>query len=149
MPGIAAKPPPQLVRNAITFGVHKSIQILSLARGSWGIPAGPRKQVPPQLPGPPPLRYPGNSKMANTYSALKRVRQTERRTEFNRKSKSRLRHQIRSMRRALQDKDAKKAGELLPQTFSIIDRAAKTGIIKKNTAGRYKSKLHARVKALA
>ena len=36
--------------------------------------------------------------MANTYSALKRVRQTERRTEFNRKNKSRLRHQIRAMR---------------------------------------------------
>ena len=87
--------------------------------------------------------------MANTYSALKRVRQTERRTQFNRKAKSRLRHQIRSMRRAIQDKDAKKAGELMPQTFSIIDRAAKAGLIKKNTAARYKSKLHVRVKALA
>lgn len=87
--------------------------------------------------------------MANTYSALKRVRQTERRTEFNRKSKTRLRHQIRSMRRAIQDKNAQKAAELLPQTFSIIDRAAKTGIIKKNTAARYKSKLHLRIKALA
>lgn len=87
--------------------------------------------------------------MANTYSALKRVRQTERRTEFNRQSKSRLRHQIRTMRRALLDKDAKKAGELLPVTFSIIDRAAKAGFIKKNTAARYKSKLHLRVKALA
>ena len=87
--------------------------------------------------------------MANTYSALQRVRQTERRTEFNRKNKSRLRHQIRAMRRALLDKDAKKAGELLPATFSMIDRAAKTGIIKKNTAARYKSNLHGRVKALA
>jgi small subunit ribosomal protein S20 len=87
--------------------------------------------------------------MANTYSALKRVRQTERRTEFNRKAKSRLRHQIRSMRRALQDKDARKAGELMSATFSIIDRAAKSGLIKKNTAARYKSKLHSRVKALA
>ncbi len=103
----------------------------------------------PQLPWPAALRYPGNSKMANTYSALKRGRQTERRTDFNRKAKSRLRHQIRSMRRALLEKDAKKAGELLPQTFSIIDRAAKTGLIKKNTAARYKSKLHVRVKALA
>jgi small subunit ribosomal protein S20 len=87
--------------------------------------------------------------MANTYSALKRVRQTERRTEFNRKSRSRLRHQIRTMRRALLEKDAKKAGDLLPATFSIIDRAVKTGLIKKNTAARYKSSLHARVKALA
>ena len=34
-------------------------------------------------------------------------------------------------------------------TFSVIDRSAKSGIIKKNTAARYKSKLHLRVKALA
>ena len=86
--------------------------------------------------------------MANTYSALKRVRQTERRTEFNRKNKTRLRHQIRSMRRAITAKDAKVAVELLPQTFSVIDRSVKNGIIKKNTAARYKSKLHLRVKAL-
>ena len=87
--------------------------------------------------------------MANTYSALKRVRQTERRTDYNRKSKSRLRHQIRAMRRAITAKDAKVAAELLPATFSLIDRSAKSGIIKKNTAARYKSKLHLRVKALA
>ena len=87
--------------------------------------------------------------MANTYSALKRVRQTERRTEFNRKSRSRLRHQIRVMRRALTEKNAQKAGALLPETFSVIDRSAKAGIIKKNTAARYKSNLHTRVKALA
>jgi small subunit ribosomal protein S20 len=87
--------------------------------------------------------------MANTYSALKRVRQTERRTEFNRKNKTRLRHQIRAMRRALAAKDAKVAAELLPKTFSLIDRSAKSGIIKKNTAARYKSKMHLRVKALS
>jgi small subunit ribosomal protein S20 len=87
--------------------------------------------------------------MANTYSALKRVRQTERRTEFNRQSKSRLRHQIRAMRRAIIAKDGKAAAELLPKTFSIIDRSAKIGVIKKNTAARYKSNLHLRVKALA
>ncbi len=85
--------------------------------------------------------------MANTYSALKRVRQTERRTEFNRQNKSRLRHQIRAMRRALTAKDCKAIAEQLPKTVSIIDRSAKTGIIKKNTAARYKSNLHRRVKA--
>ena len=87
--------------------------------------------------------------MANTYSALKRVRQTERRTEVNRRNKSRLRHQIRAMRRALTTKDVKVVTDLLPQTFSLIDRSAKSGLIKKNTAARYKSKLHLRVKALA
>jgi small subunit ribosomal protein S20 len=86
--------------------------------------------------------------MANTYSALKRVRQSERRTEYNRQNKTRLRHQIRAMRRAITSKDAKAALELLPKTFSVIDRSAKFGVIKKNTAARYKSKLHLRVKAL-
>ena len=87
--------------------------------------------------------------MANTYSALKRVRQTERRAEFNRKNRSRLRHQIREIRRAILSKDAKKAAELLPLTFSLIDRSAKNGAVKKNTAARYKSRLHLRVKALS
>ena len=87
--------------------------------------------------------------MANTYSALKRVRQAERRTDYNRKNKTRLRHQIRAMRKAIAGKDAKVAAELLPKTFSLIDRSAKSGIIKKNTAARYKSHLHARVKALS
>jgi small subunit ribosomal protein S20 len=87
--------------------------------------------------------------MANTYSAIKRARQTERRTEVNRKNKTRLRHQIRAMRRALTGKDAKAAAALLPATFSEIDRSAKLGIIKKNTAARYKSKLHLKVKAMA
>jgi small subunit ribosomal protein S20 len=86
--------------------------------------------------------------MANTISALKRARQTERRTEYNRKNKSRLRHQIRATRRAIVSKDAKAAAELLPKTFSLIDRSAKSGLIGKNTAARYKSKLHLRVKAL-
>lgn len=86
--------------------------------------------------------------MANTYSALKRVRQADRRTEFNRKNKTRLRHAIREMRRTLIGKDPKAAVDMLPKTFSIIDRSAKHGIIKKNTAARYKSKLHVKVKAL-
>jgi len=87
--------------------------------------------------------------MANTYSAIKRVRQTERRTEVNRMNKTRLRHSIRAMRRALAGKDPQAAAALLPKTFSEIDRSAKLGIIKKNTAARYKSGLHLRVKALA
>jgi small subunit ribosomal protein S20 len=87
--------------------------------------------------------------MANTYSAFKRVRQTERRTEFNRKNKTRLRHAIRAMRRAIASKDPKAAAEALPPTFSVIDRSAKLGIVKKNTAARYKAALHKRVKALA
>jgi small subunit ribosomal protein S20 len=87
--------------------------------------------------------------MANHVSALKRVRQTERRTEFNRQNLSRLRTQVRLLRRLLAGKDAAAAAAALPRTFSIIDRSAKLGLIKKNTASRYKSRLHARVKAMA
>jgi small subunit ribosomal protein S20 len=87
--------------------------------------------------------------MANHFSALKRVRTEARRTEINRKSKTRLRHQIRAIRRAITGKDAAAATALLPKTFSVIDRSARVGIIKKNTAARYKSRLHTRIKALA
>jgi len=87
--------------------------------------------------------------MANHYSALERVRQTQQRTEFNQRNKTRLRHQIRAMRKLLSEKNASGALALLPETFSIIDRSAKLGVIKKNTAARYKSKLHLRVKSLA
>lgn len=86
--------------------------------------------------------------MANTVSALKRVRITERRTAINRSRKSRLRHQIRAMRRLIEHKDVQGAAKTLPATFSLVDRAAKWGIIKKNTAARYKSRLTLRVRKL-
>ncbi len=89
------------------------------------------------------------TRMANTFSALKRMRQTKRKTMVNRLRKSRLRHQIRSVRRLLEHKDAKGAEAVLPATFSLIDRSARWGIIKKNTAARYKSRIQARIKALA
>jgi len=87
--------------------------------------------------------------MANHVSAQKRVRQTERKTEINRLRKSRVRHQIRSFRRLIAGKDAKGATAALPATFSLVDRAAKWGIIKKNTAARYKSRMALRLKTLA
>lgn len=87
--------------------------------------------------------------MANTFSALKRVRMTERKTAVNQQRKSRLRHTIRTMRRLLEKKDMQGVNAAMPKTFSIIDRAAKWGIIKKNTASRYKSRLAARVAKIA
>jgi len=87
--------------------------------------------------------------MANTISALKRVRQTKRKTQINRLRKTKLRHQIRSVRRLIEQKDAAAAQAVLPATFSLIDRSAKWGIIKDNTAARYKSRIVARLKALA
>lgn len=87
--------------------------------------------------------------MANTFSALKRIRQTKRRTTVNRMRKTRFRSHIKALRRLLDAKDAVKAQSLVPATFSLIDRAARWGIIKKNTAARYKSRLQARLRALA
>jgi small subunit ribosomal protein S20 len=86
--------------------------------------------------------------MANTISALKRVRVAERRTEVNRSRKSRLRHQVRAMRRLLEGKDSKAAADVASKTFSLIDRSAKWGIIKKNTAARYKSRLTVRLRKM-
>ncbi len=87
--------------------------------------------------------------MANTVSALKRVHIAERRTKINRTRKTRLRHGIRAMRRLLAAKDASAATALVPKTYSLIDRSAKWGIIKKNTAARYKSRLVLRLRKLA
>jgi small subunit ribosomal protein S20 len=86
--------------------------------------------------------------MANHLSALKRVRQTERRTEFNRFAKTRLRHQIRAMRKALAAKDHGDLNATLASTFSLLDKAARKGYIKTGTAARYKSRLHERVKVV-
>lgn len=85
--------------------------------------------------------------MANTFGAIKRIRQTERRTAVNRLARTRLRHQIRSMRRALAAKPLGKVEEVMSQTFAVIDKAAGKGQIRRGTASRYKSRLHARVKA--
>ena len=88
--------------------------------------------------------------MANTFGALKRVRQTDRRTAFNRIAKTRLRHQIRAMRQALAAKTPTSADimTVMAATFSLVDKAARKGYIKRGTAARYKSRLHHRAKAV-
>jgi small subunit ribosomal protein S20 len=87
--------------------------------------------------------------MANHVSALKRVRQTKRRTAVNRANKSRIRGSLRLLREAIQKGDAKAANERLRITTSALDKSVQKGIIHKNTASRYKSRLNARVKAVA
>ena len=67
----------------------------------------------------------------------------------NRLRKSRMRTQLKAIRRLITAKDAAGAQAAVPATFSVVDRAAKWGIIKKNTAARYKSRLTARLKSLA
>jgi small subunit ribosomal protein S20 len=84
--------------------------------------------------------------MANHFSALKRVRQTEHKTAVNRLAKTRLRHQIRTMRRALAAKERPDLNSVMQTTFSVVDKAAQKGYIKRGTAARYKRRLHKRVK---
>lgn len=64
---------------------------------------------------------------------------------MNRLRKSRMRTQIRKMRRLLAGSDVQAATAALPDTYSLVDRAAKWGIIKSNTAARYKSRLTLRL----
>lgn len=79
--------------------------------------------------------------MANHKSAVKRVRQTEKRTLVNRSNRSRVRTQIKKLRNALAGQDANLSQELLNPTISTIDKAVNKGILHKNTAARYKSRL--------
>jgi small subunit ribosomal protein S20 len=83
--------------------------------------------------------------MANHFSALKRARQTVKRSANNRSNTSRLRTELRKLRETLESGDAKQAKDAFGTTVSMIDKAVKKGVIHKNTAARYKSRLSARV----
>jgi small subunit ribosomal protein S20 len=87
--------------------------------------------------------------MANHFSALKRARQTEVRTDRNRANTSRLRSALRDFRESLSAGDKKAAETKFRETVSAIDKAIQKGVIHKNTAGRYKSRLSARLAKLA
>jgi small subunit ribosomal protein S20 len=86
--------------------------------------------------------------MANHFSALKRARQTERRTARNRGNASRLRSALRDMREALNKGDKSAAAQAFNQTASALDKAIQKGVLHRNTAARYKSRLNARLNAL-
>jgi small subunit ribosomal protein S20 len=86
--------------------------------------------------------------MANHFSALKRARQTERRTARNRANTSRLRGALRELREAIAKGDKQTAEQVYRQTVSALDKAIQKGTLHEKTASRYKSRLSARVKAL-
>jgi len=82
--------------------------------------------------------------MANIASAEKQRRQAEKRKARNRAGKSALRSTLKKARTDIQGGDADK--ETLATSFSAIDKAAKRGLIKENTANRYKSRLARRLR---
>ncbi len=79
--------------------------------------------------------------MPRTKSAIKQWRKSLKRREINRRNLSRLRTSIKKLRRAIQAGDASLAQQLLPQTISIIDKSIQKGVIHRNAAARYKSRL--------
>ena len=87
--------------------------------------------------------------MANHFSALKRARQTEKRTVRNRANTSRLRTTLRDLRESLAKGNAEEAGQVFRQTVSALDKAVQKGVLHGNTASRYKSRLSARLNAIA
>ncbi len=87
--------------------------------------------------------------MANHVSALKRARQTTKKTAVNRSNRTGFRSSLRALREAIQAGDAKAAGEQYRATVSAIDKSVQKGVIHANTASRYKSRLNARVKAVS
>lgn len=82
--------------------------------------------------------------MPNHKSAEKRARQNEKRREINRGNRGRLRTGVKRLRAALEGGDAGSAQALLPETVSLIDKAVQKGVLHRNAAARYKSRLTAR-----
>ena len=87
--------------------------------------------------------------MANHVSSLKRARQTTKRTAVNRSNRTQFRSSLRALREAIQKGDTKEAAAQFRTTVSAIDKSVQKGVIHANTASRYKSRLNARVKAIA
>jgi small subunit ribosomal protein S20 len=80
-----------------------------------------------------------------TKSALKANRQNVKRREHNRQMRSKLRTALKSIRASLDKKDIAGAKTALSATVSIVDKMATKGIIHRNTAARYKSRLSSRL----
>ena len=85
--------------------------------------------------------------MASHASALKAHRQSLKNREHNRQFRSRLRGALKDIRAAIDGKDLGGAKDALKKTVSLIDKMASKGIIHRNAAGRYKSRLTTRLAA--
>jgi small subunit ribosomal protein S20 len=86
--------------------------------------------------------------MANTASARKRIRQTEKRTERNRARRSRVRTFLRKVEQAIASGDKTQAQAAFQEAQPELQRAAGKGVFHANTVARKISRLSARIKAL-
>ena len=86
--------------------------------------------------------------MANTKSAIKRIRRISRQTTVNKSRKSRFRSAIKKMNLILDKKDKKEALAFLPKLNSELMKMAKTGVIKKQNASRNISRITKKINSL-
>ena len=87
--------------------------------------------------------------MANTKSAEKRMRQSEKRRARNRAVRATMRTAVKKVRVALAAGDAQGAEAALKDAISVIDRTSKKNVVHRNTAARTKSRLMKAVQAAA
>ena len=87
--------------------------------------------------------------MAHHASALKAMRQSRKRRDRNRRNTSKLKTQVKKLQATIAGAEKGQAQGDLAETYSVIDRAAKQGVIHDNAAARYKSRLSRKVKALS
>ncbi len=80
--------------------------------------------------------------------ARKRHRQSLERRMRNRSVRTRVRRQMRLMRVTIEEGDAAKIKEMLPETFSVIDVGWRKGVLHRNTASRYKSRMARQAQAV-
>jgi len=78
--------------------------------------------------------------MANTSSAKKAQRVAERRHVFNLRHKKAVKDAVKGMEKLLSTKNTKEASAMLPTLYQALDKAAKVGTLKKNTAARMKAR---------
>lgn len=79
--------------------------------------------------------------MPITKSAKKALRSSFRKKAQNDRNKKAMKESIKGIEKLVKEKKKEEAKKLLPKAYSVIDKAAKKGVIKKNTAGRNKSRL--------
>ena len=86
--------------------------------------------------------------MAIIKSAKKAIRSSARKRVFNIRTKSTLNNTVKVYRKLVAAKSVKEAEVMLPRVYEAVDKAAKRGVIKKNTAARMKSRLVGSLKKL-
>ena len=86
--------------------------------------------------------------MANTKSAIKRIRRISRQTIVNKSRKSKFKNAIKKMNILLEAKKKKDALEYLPKLNSELMKVAKTGIVKRQNASRNISRITKKINAL-